>query len=422
MKAAQSSSASHIVPQTARPGGIRATLHHSPLITHQFIGCILAVLIAVVLAPSSMAQTPPRTHLVKPGDTLYRIAVNNGTSVAELQRLNDLENTTIHVGQELLLEAADGQLFIEAYDDEAADDTTSLDAGGDQQQEEASEPAVTEPASDRPPVESGRSVDSTPERPATDAAMPVDGQIEVVLNPVLSPDAFRVYAVQSGDDFSSVGARLGIAPGILEALNLDIRTPLAAGTEIRLPIEMSMLLYAVRDGDSVEQIAARFGSSVEAVMELNAMQSTTLRIGQRLRIPIATGDEALGEVSVDVEWEDPAAEGSPGGGSAPLRNEEVNVAATVTGNAHVYPDRYQGRVMANGRPYDAKRFTVSHPTLELGSVVLLTNEQTGRKTFAEVTDRLPSGADYLLDVSTAVADVLGLADGGGEVTVQVTSN
>jgi rare lipoprotein A len=75
--------------------------------------------------------------------------------------------------------------------------------------------------------------------------------------------------------------------------------------------------------------------------------------------------------------------------------------------------------MANGKAYEAKRFTISHATLALGTVVLLTNEVTGRKTFAEVTDRPPSDADYLLDVSRSVADVLGLAENGGKVTVQV---
>lgn len=38
-------------------------------------------------------------HQVKKGETLYRIAVNNGTTVDQLKTLNNLTNNTIHVGQ-----------------------------------------------------------------------------------------------------------------------------------------------------------------------------------------------------------------------------------------------------------------------------------------------------------------------------------
>ena len=67
--------------------------------------------------------------------------------------------------------------------------------------------------------------------------------------------------------------------------------------------------------------------------------------------------------------------------------------------------------MANGRPYDPDRFTVSHARLPLGTIVMLTVEETERSTFAVVTDRTPPGSDYLCDVSAAVRRELDLEPG-----------
>lgn len=181
------------------------------------------------------------------------------------------------------------------------------------------------------------------------------------------------------------------------------------GTEIRLPIESSVLLYSVDDGDTVEGVAVRFGTTAEAITDENALETTTLRIGQRLRIPIG---EAQTDGGTTIE--------SAGGGSAQNRVDAPEITSTpVVGNVSIYAADAEGAVMANGKPYESRRFTVSHGTLELGTVVLLTNEVTGRKTFAEVTDRPPSDAEVLLQVSKAVADVLGLGSTGGKVTVQV---
>ena len=42
-------------------------------------------------------------YVVKDGDNLYRIALNNGTTVDEIKRLNGLTDNLITVGQKLQL-------------------------------------------------------------------------------------------------------------------------------------------------------------------------------------------------------------------------------------------------------------------------------------------------------------------------------
>lgn len=53
-------------------------------------------------------QTDGFYYRVKPGDTLYRIAAKYGTSVAALQRLNNLHSSLIYAGQLLCISASDG--------------------------------------------------------------------------------------------------------------------------------------------------------------------------------------------------------------------------------------------------------------------------------------------------------------------------
>lgn len=49
-------------------------------------------------------STPTNKHIVEKGDTLYSIAKKNNLSVETLQRLNNLPDTNISIGQELILQ------------------------------------------------------------------------------------------------------------------------------------------------------------------------------------------------------------------------------------------------------------------------------------------------------------------------------
>ncbi|MEB7388204.1 LysM peptidoglycan-binding domain-containing protein, partial [Aerococcus viridans] len=52
---------------------------------------------------SSSAISSTKTHTVKSGETLYRIAKNNGLSLDELMTLNGLSNYNLYIGQVLKL-------------------------------------------------------------------------------------------------------------------------------------------------------------------------------------------------------------------------------------------------------------------------------------------------------------------------------
>ncbi|MFP4062239.1 MAG: transglycosylase SLT domain-containing protein [Halochromatium sp.] len=58
---------------------------------------------ATPVAKTEPAASPVKYHVVKPDETLYRVAVNNGISVDKLRKLNQLgpDDNTIRVGQKL---------------------------------------------------------------------------------------------------------------------------------------------------------------------------------------------------------------------------------------------------------------------------------------------------------------------------------
>ncbi|MFG2041009.1 NlpC/P60 family protein [Dactylosporangium sp. NPDC048998] len=70
---------------------------------HRWLSALLAG--ALLLVPqNALAQEAPQTIVVRPGDTLWGLARRNGTTVAELQRLNNLGTSTlICIGQTLVL-------------------------------------------------------------------------------------------------------------------------------------------------------------------------------------------------------------------------------------------------------------------------------------------------------------------------------
>ncbi len=408
--------------------------------TRRVCACALVAFGFSFMPTSSVAQlregTSPREYVVKRGDTLYRIALNHGTTVDAIREINGISGTAIDVGQLLLLDAPRAV---------ASTTAESVPTASAPEQPAGVLSGIETPADEEPLfVEAFDQEEATPTTASIPVAVPEGSvEIEVVISPFTAPNAFDVYYAREGDTFATLAQRLLFPAGLLKVLNPDLKTPTADRDMVVLPIEPSSILYTVRTGDSLADIASWFGVSAEELTASNSLTSRTLQPGQPLRIDITP---VTPEPSVVAEsasggglMEEQASELSAGEPDAPAQemvaepaqetaqeeatpvesstNEDGELVAS--GAARIYPAQFSGRLMAIGKAYDPKKFTISHATLELGTVVLLTNEATGRKTFAEVTDRPPTGADYLADVSKAVAEVLGLERDGIRIHLQV---
>lgn len=71
-------------------------------------------------------------------------------------------------------------------------------------------------------------------------------------------------------------------------------------------------------------------------------------------------------------------------------------------------DGFDGRTMANGDTFDAEDvYASAHPTLPLGTKLMVTNLANGRSICVEVKDRMPRQG-RVIDLSTAAAMYLGM--------------
>jgi rare lipoprotein A len=83
-----------------------------------------------------------------------------------------------------------------------------------------------------------------------------------------------------------------------------------------------------------------------------------------------------------------------------------------TGLASWYGPRFHGRLTANGERFDSRALTAAHPTLPLGTDVIVKNLETGRSVTLRVNDRFPGRPGYVIDVSRAAAVALGFERAG----------
>lgn len=82
-----------------------------------------------------------------------------------------------------------------------------------------------------------------------------------------------------------------------------------------------------------------------------------------------------------------------------------------TGLAAVYSHRLDGHKTARGKVYKPSGMTVAHKSLPFGTTVNITNKGNGKTAKATVTDRGPMQAGRIVDVSPAVAHLLGMKSG-----------
>jgi peptidoglycan lytic transglycosylase len=83
-----------------------------------------------------------------------------------------------------------------------------------------------------------------------------------------------------------------------------------------------------------------------------------------------------------------------------------------TGVASWYGPGFHGKYTANGEVYDQSDKTAAHRTLQMPSVVRVTNLDNGRSTVVRVNDRGPYARGRVIDVSRAAAEDLNMTHSG----------
>jgi len=323
--------------------------------------CLIVLLFigfAALSSEKAVAQER-RIHVVEPGETLFSISRKYDLDVEDLRSWNDLDSNAIRAGMRLFVEASGAP----------------GSAVSDQQGEETESATPTDSTAR---FSGGIESDSS-------QTQPLPGTVRML------DESFSGVIVGGGETLYSLAVRFAMPPDSLWELNSDLPPSIPAGAEIVVPSNRTMTRYTVRRGDTLFGIARDQGVSVDALRAANALTSSSLRIGQVLDIPSAIvgfGDR----------------------GQLP----EAGVFPAV-----VYPEDMDGRMLLAGRSYDPAEYVVSHPTLPMGSIVLVTIQEGDAEIFATVADRSMDSSSGMIELSSAVAEALGRPAPGTRISVHL---
>lgn len=207
--------------------------------------------------------------------------------------------------------------------------------------------------------------------------------------------------------------------------------------------------YAVENKDTLSRIAKRFYTTVGEIKSLNGLKSNFIRKGQMLKINPGTStdkgyksgktlysylvtyaDVLRGNKALDII----AAKFSGKGNAEVITAKDivsvndldgkplyvgqhiwVTKANIIGKEASWYGPGFQGRSMANGRPYDMNKICCAHRSLPFGTKLSFRNVLNGKEVHdVPVWDRGPyvNTDRREFDFSKAVADDLGMIESG----------
>ena len=225
----------------------------------KYVDAVVDAVIATKTGTTITPSTGEETYVVKKGDSLYRIAAQYGTTVAELKRLNNLTSNTLSIGQVLKLPSASTAIS-NTYTVKSGDSLWSI----------ANRYNTT--------VNELKSLNNL-----TSNTLSI-GQV-LKLPRTSTTTTTNTYTVKSGDSLWSIANRYNTTVNELKTLNNLTSNTLSIGQILKLPSTTTTTkTYIVKAGDSLWSIANKNNTTVDALKSLNNLTSNTLRIGQVLKI------------------------------------------------------------------------------------------------------------------------------------------
>lgn len=233
--------------------------------------------------PDEMTMPNYISYTVKPGDTLYSIASNNGVSVDTIISDNVLPNNSLSVGQVLRLRVSDGEV-LECFGpdfeipEEIVPSVNYVVKAGDNLYNIAKQynTSVSEIVRLNGLPNNNLSVGQQLLIPVSDSS--VDSN--------QSSGSGNTYIVQRGDSLYSIARRFGTSVSEITRLNNLSGINLSVGQTLVVPNNSSVgpNTYVVKSGDNLYSIARKFNVSVDSIKSKNNLKSNLLSVGQTLII------------------------------------------------------------------------------------------------------------------------------------------
>jgi rare lipoprotein A len=162
----------------------------------------------------------------------------------------------------------------------------------------------------------------------------------------------------------------------------------------------------------VDSLNENRGRAIRAVLLVFALAAAAIAVERYLGSEKRDGPQV--ELSPhELPGQKPAI---PRSDAAP-NSEPSAAASSKTGSASWYEVQLR---TASGEQMDASAMTAAHPSLPLGTNVLVENLSNGRSVVVRINDRGPFTGGRIIDVSKAAAVSLGMID-AGVATVRVSS-
>jgi LysM repeat protein len=249
-------------------------------------------------------------YVVRRGDTLSKIATNNGTSIAALRSANGLRNDLLNVGQKLQIPG------------------------------QAAAPAVQQVAA--APIQAEES----------SAALPVQAVAAVaVRNAATVQRGNGSYTVKRGDTLARIAENTGTSIAALRRSNGLRGSLIHPGQTLQVPgqvavepavarvaqqdvIPASASSYTVRKGDSLAKIAELANTTVNDLRKVNGIRSSVIQPGQTLQLP---GREVEAGIAAQVAQVEQTAQVEQVAQAAPATAPDYVAASTVASTTPVGP-------------------------------------------------------------------------------------
>ncbi len=236
-------------------------MQHRRLSPVFIVSALLSLIVMFAALPASAQDT---THIVQPGENLYRISLSYNVTISALAQANNISNTAqIYVGQQLIIpdltQAVESNLF-------APEPTYHVIQPGETLQTIANQYGLT---------------------------VQQLAQINNIANPNL---------INRGQTLTVFAA-----PPITETLNTE--NPLQnVAPEIAAPSMLDATMYTVQPGETLADIAVRFGISWPAIVQANSIDNPNNVIpGQMLIIPSPASIADLGIINPSQIFDAPEA-------------------------------------------------------------------------------------------------------------------